>query len=126
MSPNPQQAGGNSFTTRASNNLPNSAEAVWAPASWDERLGWRFDAPAWWVAWRIPGTKRIQVFQPDEQTCTRQIPLWEFASLVADSRWINKPYLRWMLAAFFLFASDPEGYRVMQFSVTRLIRFSLG
>jgi DNA-binding beta-propeller fold protein YncE len=60
--------------------------------------------------------QRIQVFQSDDQNQYTPLRSWELQAWYGQSL-DNKPYLS-VDGSGFLFASDPEGYRVMQFSLT--------
>jgi len=59
--------------------------------------------------------QRIQAFQPDEQDQYTPFRSWDLQAWYGQSL-DNKPYLA-VDGEGRLFASDPEGYRVLEFSV---------
>jgi DNA-binding beta-propeller fold protein YncE len=60
--------------------------------------------------------QRIQVFQESEENLFTPFRSWELQAWYGQSL-DNKPYLA-VDPRGFVFAADPEGYRVMQFTVT--------
>ncbi len=60
--------------------------------------------------------QRIQVFQPDDQDIYTPFRSWEVQAWYGQSL-DNKPYLA-VDTSGHLFASDPEGYRILEFSAT--------
>ncbi len=90
-------------------------EAGMAAGQLDEPVGIAID-PAGLVYIADTWNQRIQVFQPDEDDNYSALRSWELQAWYGQSL-DNKPYLA-VDDLGNLFISDPEGYRVLQYTVT--------